>query len=350
MSASPRVFAIDEWPEEDERLWNIGLISTDILGGHAYAQTLRPVTLRNSARGYGRWISFLHDHEPEALDLDPADRVKPARIRLYLKALQESGNTNNTINARFWQLRSALRIMRPERRDFIWLNKPGGRYLAALLPPVIQPKRVVAIQDWHALADKLIAKARTCETFRQIELFRNGLLIKVFATRAPRLRSMASLRIGHNFLSQRGGAYRIAFKAEDMKGRKPLQYDLPPDLTPLIDRYLQLVRPILLAGKSHDWFWVNVYGDRLADIGIEGIIVRASRQHLGAAMRPHQFRKSLATSALIADPKTLASVAAVLGNSPYVTHRHYDLGGQYEAASKWTDVLEKEIRRREILC
>lgn len=276
-----------------------------------------------------------------ALLLDPGERVTPARVRRFLEALRGEANTNNTINARFWELRSALRIMHPDR-DFSWLNKPGGQSLSALLPTVMKPTRIIDIRELARWGQDLMDEGLKENADPRIEWFRNGLLVAILAGRAPRQRSLASLRLGHSIL-RRGDCYYVALGAEDTKGHKPLRYPLHKSLTPRIDHYLAVERPRLLNGRVHDWFWVNRNGDRLGEIGIEGIILRGAKARFGFAVRTQRFRHSLATTNMILDPTTPGIVAAVLGNSPFVVEHHYDLGGQIEAARRWHNTLDTYI-------
>ena len=189
-----QVLRLPDWPAPDRQLWLAGLEGGDILEGETYAAGLRPTTLRNSARGYGRWLGVLAHLDPPALLLPPADRVTPARMRLFLKALRREGNTNNTIKARCWEMRSALRVMLPGR-DYRWLNKPAGQSLEVLLPTRRKPIRLIGIAELTAWGHDLMQEGLAAQPGRRMESFRNGLLIAILADRAPRLRSLASLRL-----------------------------------------------------------------------------------------------------------------------------------------------------------
>ena len=56
--------------------------------------------------------------------------------------------------------------------------------------------------------------------------YRNGLLIAIFAARAPRVRSMASLRLGST-VTRNGKTYRLVFEKEDVKTSRSIEYDIP---------------------------------------------------------------------------------------------------------------------------
>jgi site-specific recombinase XerD len=332
-----QVLKLPDWPAPDRQLWLAGLQPGDILEGETYAAGLRPTTLRNSARGYGRWLGVLAHLDPPALLLPPADRVTPARMRLFLKALRRQGNTNNTIKARCWEMRSALRIMLPGR-DFHWLNKPAERSLEVLLPTVRKPIRLMSVAELTTWGHDLMRDGLAARPDRSTEEFRNGLLIAILADRAPRLRSLASLRLGRG-IQRHGFCYRLTFRIKDTKGHGFLEYDLHPTLTPKIEHYLAVERPRLLGGKDHDWFWVNRDGDRLDEVGITAVIWRGSQARFGFAFGTHRFRSALATAGIVASRATAAIVATVLGNAPAVTERYYVIGGQVEAARSLQDTL-----------
>ena len=332
-----QVLRVPDWPAPDRQLWLAGLEPGDILEGEAYAAGLRPTTLRNSARGYGRWLGVLAQVDPPALLLPPADRVSPARMRLFLKALRREGNTNNTIKARFWEMRSALRVMLPGR-DYRWLNKPAGQSLEVLLPTRRKPIRLIGLAELTAWAHDLMQDGLAAQPGRRTESFRNGLLVAILADRAPRLRSLASLRLGRG-IQRHGPCYRLTFRAQDTKGKRLLEYNLHPSLTPQVEHYLAVERPRLLSGQNHDWFWVNRNGGRLDEVGITGVICRGSQERFGFAFGTHRFRHALATGGIVTSRAATATVAKVLGNSAAIAERYYAIGGQVEAARSLHDTL-----------
>ncbi|MCW3476284.1 hypothetical protein [Limobrevibacterium gyesilva] len=223
----------EAWPEIDRRLWQAGLDPGDGLDGPAYAAGLKPITLRNAARGYGRWLAVLAalgELDPSA---DPAGRVTRQRAGAYLRALRVAGNSNNTIIARFMELRMALRVMRPEAdAAFAWLTAPGGRSLASRLPVDRRPIEAIdarVLAGWgRQLMDDAVSLA---DPRRRGMQFRNGLLIMLLALRAPRLRSIAALRLGRQVLCQGGGA-RIALEVAGVKNERRLEYGVPADALP----------------------------------------------------------------------------------------------------------------------
>jgi hypothetical protein len=351
MPTSPvthRVLRIPEWPEIDRELWEAGLAPRDQFDGPAYAARLRPTTIRNAACGHGRWLGVLAASGTLDPAVPPAARVTPARVRAYLAALQAAGNTNNSIVTRFFDLQAALRIMQPEE-DFSWLTSPGGTPLRALLPATprrIEPVDSAVLLAWgHDLMDDALLCRRPA---LRCTRYRNGLLIALLAALAPRLRSVAALRLERQVVAH-GAGYRLAFMAEDVKNRRRIEYPVPPDLVPRVDRYLTVERVELLAGRRHDWFWVNTAGERLDSRGMEGVIRRASKTRFGRAFGTHSFRHALATTAARAKSSNPGLAAAILAVSEAVVGGHYNLARQEEAAEAHIAHVEEERRRTRLL-
>src|SRR5690349_10118846 len=89
------VWPVNAWPEIDQRLWRAGLEASDALDP-VYAESLSPVTLANARKGYGRWLAILAGAGELDPAVSPAARVTRARTKLFLRALHNSGNSNNS--------------------------------------------------------------------------------------------------------------------------------------------------------------------------------------------------------------------------------------------------------------
>jgi hypothetical protein len=98
--------------------------------------------------------------------------------------------------------------------------------------------------------------------------------------------------------------------------KRPIEYRLPNELTPYIERYLNVERRELLNGRSHDAFWVNWIGQPLGEVGVEKRIRWHPEKNFGVAFGPNRFRHALGTAQAIASPANPAAGAAILGISP----------------------------------
>ncbi len=327
------------WPVIDRQLWERGLITGDLLDEPNYASKIRPATLKSIITGYRRWLVFLTENGLLDREIAPAARVTPANVRAYFACLRGS-QSNASVIQRMSELRQAMRIMHPEA-DFRWLTSPRGRSLASLLPIVPKPIRIIdskVLYEW-GLSMMQDAPQEDDPEHRRIK-YRNGLLIALFAARAPRVTSMASLRLGESVL-RNGSAYRLVFAHEDIKTGRHLEYDTPVGLTAAIGHYIAVVRAELITGQDHGWFWVNQYGEALSKGEISDMIQRKSKETFGQGFGPHRFRHALGTSTPLKDPAHPGVAAAVLGISGPMVEQHYNRATQADVAEKFGTSLDK---------
>ena len=89
-------------------------------------------------------------------------------------------------------------------------------------------------------------------------LVRNGLMIALLAARPIRIRNLRSIAIGENLI-RANARYYLVFQAHETKTRKPLEFEVPDELSSCIATYIATYRPILLgrrrppaqAGENH---------------------------------------------------------------------------------------------------
>ena len=343
----PMVIKPEAWPATDRALWQEGLVEEDDLVAPRYAATLSATTIRNAARGYGRFLAVLAG--AGALDpmLPPAQRTTPAAVQTFLNAMKTAGNSNNTICQRMWELRTALQIMVP-KIDWSWITAPDGNDIRALLPRRRNVKHAIHGTEMVRWAFDLVdSAARLNNPVRRAVRHRNGLLIGILATSAPRLRSVAALRLGLQVVRD-GASWRIILREEDIKTHRHHEYGLAPELVPVVDAWLDVHRPVLLRGGSHDWFWVGEKGHRLRERGIERIIRRSSQARFGRTFGPHDFRHSVATTSALCARKRPGLGAAVIGITPAVERDSYDRSRAIDIADGYHAALraEREAARR----
>lgn len=320
------------WPPHDRALWEAALAPSDPL------LDPRPVlatkTVAKTCQGYGRWLNFLA--RTGGLDPlgGPADRASPERVGAYLQHLRDLGNRDHTIVSRAAELETALRLMCPDQ-SWRWIRSPGGVPVRSMLPMrkrIIEVPEAYAVYAWgmQLMDGALVLPGRS----RRCVQLRDGLMIALFAARAPRLRSMAALRLGRN-LVRHGEAWRLVLHPEDVKTRRHIEYLLPASLTPWVDRYLGHERVELLQGATHDALWVNWGGEPLGYRGVEKRIRWRSQKRYGQAFGPHRFRHALATSAPIEDPGAPGLAAPILGISGRILALHYDLSANHTAGTRF---------------
>ncbi|HQT59667.1 MULTISPECIES: hypothetical protein [unclassified Acidiphilium] len=343
-----RVLRRYEWPAIDERLFIHGCTPADVFDEDERpgADWTEP-TLRKIIGAYGRWLGFLAETGKLDPDIHPADRVIAPRVRAYLALLREVGLSDFSIVGLFADLRTALRVMAPER-DFAWLTNPCGASLRSRLPMKRRDFEVpssLILYEWGV--DLMHGALDLRGDVRRRVQYRDGLLIAIFAARARRHRAMAGLHLGREVI-RHGDAYRVIIPPELIKGgarhKKCDEFSLPVALTAYVDRYLEIERQELLAGEAHDAFWVNWDGAPLGYRGIDKRIRWLSVKKFGFAFGPHRFRYSAATSAAI-DAASLPGLgAAMLNITGEVAERHYNRAKQVDAAEKYHATVAR-VRR-----
>ncbi|MGH2448337.1 MAG: tyrosine-type recombinase/integrase, partial [Chloroflexota bacterium] len=282
--------------------------------GRRYVARVAPTTLRNAARGYGRFLCCLAEAGLLDPDMRPEERVNPRTANMFVAAMKACDNSPATRVARLWELHSAMAILAPGS-DFSWLRSPGGLCLWSLVPET-EPRELPAgahdvIRWCRELLDTAAARSPGIE---RAVAYRNALIIGLLATRAPRLRSLALMRIGRQFLWE-SDRFRIVFRPEDTKSHKRLEYDLPEWLCPAMRQYLEAERPPLLAGRNEDHLWIGQAGGPLGQRGVEQVIRRAMKARFGKAFGPHAFRAIATTALAEGDPRNPGAAAALLGHS-----------------------------------
>ena len=343
-----RVLRRSEWPAIDDELFTRGCTPADVFDederpGADWAEP----TLKKVVGAYGRWLGFLAENGELDPAVHPAERVIAPRVRGYLARLREVGLSDYSIVGLFADLRTALRVMAPER-DFGWLTSPGGTSLRSRLPMKRRSFEVpssFALYEWGVELMHNALELRG-DVRRRVQ-YRDGLLIAIFAARARRHRAMAGLRLGHEVI-RHGDVYRVILPPDLVKGGKKRnkwdEFSLPVALTPYIERYLEVERRELLAGHAHDSFWVNWDGAPLGYRGIDKRIRWLSPKKFGFAFGPHRSRYSAATSAAIDAVQLPGIAAAMLNITGEVAERHYNRARQVDAAVKYHEAVARARR------
>jgi Phage integrase family len=253
---------------------------------------------------------------------------------------------------RIFHLRTALHIMAP-KVNFDWITRPDDVPLDAILQQ--EPRDDMFIPDAKLLFDwglgLMTDQPVPDDAAKRLEAcqdYRNGLIIALLACRAPRLGSLAQMRLGKN-LYKRNGEYWARLQSMIVKNRRELHYSLPETLTPYIDRYLSEIRPILLDPVATDAVWGNGDGGAYTYRSIQTMIFRQTQAETGTKFDedfgPHRFRHSFATALAEADPTNPGLAAVILGITEPVVNEHYRKARQADTARKLQANLREERER-----
>ena len=175
--------------------------------------------------------------------------------------------------------------------------------------------------------------------------FRDGLMIALLAARPLRRRNLAAIVIGTNLL-RTGNQFWLRFVAGETKNRRPIDVPLPVELTPFMERYLDVHRPALLDGSNAEHLWVSSKGRPMSIPTIYGRIMKLTRDEFGVGINPHLFRDCAATSVAVDDPDHVRISAALLGHcSLSTTQRYYDQSRMLAAGRRYQQQM-MSIRRQ----
>ena len=227
-----------------------------------------------------------------------------------------------------------------------WLGRLRAKARLAVRPTRDDRARLPPVDRLVDLALSLIHEARRSDK-RSLRLravaYRDGLMLMILLATGLRLGNFASLRVGHS-LVERSDGWWVAFNARETKHRRPIELPLPSELTPMIDEYLGVWRPVLLqrsgepkSGGSADTglLWLGRYGGAFGRKKVAKRIGEVTRRGLGCAMNPHLFRKLIPTELSIHDAAHVGIAQLLLGHASYdTTQRYYNLGRSIDAARR----------------
>jgi site-specific recombinase XerD len=333
----------NSWPDVDRELW---LAATRPGRRRRFTQR-RPAdrygseTLIKVRKGYSRWLGFrdgLGRLDPAA---DPASRVTPELVVAWVDDLKAHGNRDTTVIGRLSELWTALRILAPEQ-DFRWLTRVGGVPLREQLSTHPRSFEIHHPRRLYKWGMRLMREGAAGDgPLRSRRLVRDGLMIALLASRAPRLRSLASLRLKASVLRQ-DGRWVLDMGERDIKTRRPLAYQLPAGLSAWMDRYVDVERLELLAGRTEDALWIDREGKAMTPDHIASLVRRlAMKQFGGGGFGPHRFRHAIGTLGPIEDPEAPGASAAILGISARVHRLHYDRGARGATGPRFNATLRQ---------
>jgi integrase/recombinase XerD len=178
--------------------------------------------------------------------------------------------------------------------------------------------------------------------------YRDGFMIALLALCPLRLENLAAVVIGQHltFASERP---RLAFTADEMKGRRSLEFDVPTALHVKLAFYLTDIHPMLYRGPQLGApLWPSLHTDKpkMSEHGIYTRITQVTEKHLGHPISPHMFRDAAATFITELVPEHAMMAASVLQHANLdVTMRHYVHGQQHLAALKYHAAIDDMIAR-----
>lgn len=348
---TPLCLPLDHWPEGDRMAWENACRRGSLLDDYRAAASWAPLTQRAVALSYGRWLAWLGSEDLLDPALPPAMRITRERVITYVAELKACGLASSTIHMRVLHLSRMLDVVGPSSMPE-WLRRMLRKLKALIRPTRDDRARLVPAEVLLALGRRLIHQAETAPKLSprlRAVAFRDGLMILILCVCFLRVGNLAHLRLGSSLVN-RGGVWWVAFEPHETKNRRRIDLPVPPEFSALLDRFIEVWRPLLCrtakdicAGKSLDpvLLWRGRYGGVFTAKKIGKRISDITHRHLGHPMNPHLFRKMAPTELAIHDPEHVGLSQALLTHASYeTTQKSYNLGRAIDAARRVQTMLE----------
>jgi len=239
---------LEEWPKVDYEAWETANGDGDLLTGRSPATRWKPKTRLTARKAYGNWLRFLRDNG--RLESAPLIglRLNEENLRDYIATLRARASPN-TVLTQLGYLSAAIAVMDPTV-DRSLLKLALSRLTRGARPVRDKKSRLISPLVLLGLSQKLMAdwQSRPAHDPRLNAMdYRDGFMIAVLALCPLRLENLAAIRIGQH-LTFGSARPRFVFAAEEMKGRRSLEFDVPTVLHEDLAFYLSDIHPTLYRG------------------------------------------------------------------------------------------------------
>jgi integrase len=337
------------WPAKDREVWDAACMPVSILadtGGEI--SHLAPISRDKTAKGWGRFLSHLYWHEPTAIAEPAATRVTSARVRHYVRRLQELGNASATILCRLQELGDALSVLAPDG-DWRFLKRMSAFIRANHRPARPKHNRVLA-DEAAELGYRLMREAQQTNPVDAAVQYRDGLILLLLIHLPLRRKNFTNLTIGQS-LVRRDGHWFVTLTPIETKTHAYFEAELPPNVVPWLEAYLSCHRP-LLATRNGRWhkeagerLWLSAHGSPLTQIALYDRVTKQSLKQLGVAINPHQFRDIAASTIASHAPEYVHAAAPLLGHSSLrTTEKYYRIAKAQEGHKTYIKTIERKRR------
>jgi len=335
-----------QWPAADRLLWERTMASDDPFG-YAAGARLAKARQHNYLFAWRRFLGFLAIHEPEALDIAPAERLTIARVRAFVSHLAET-NAPRSVASGVHSLYLVAREMLPER-DWTWLKTVKTRLYRAApafapIGPVITSLRLLELGE--QLMDESKPTPGTAISIRDAIRYRDGFMIALLAFIPIRRKNLAALEIGRHLVRE-GDRWFVVIPREETKTRAPIEFRVPELLESYLDFYLEVVRPCLLRHPSCAALWVSSQGGAIVYGAIGQIFSRVATSRLGFHITLHDARDAAATTWAISAPDKIGVARDLLAHADLrTTTKYYNRARGIEASRAYRQVIAGMRRKQ----
>lgn len=338
-----------DWPEIDRRLFEQARRPGVLFKPGGPAADWRQTTLETVTHRYGTYLWWLCETERLQPESSPVSRVTAENIEAFIEAYRP-GHAPVSLLAVMHGTLEAVRVMHPGA-DFSALALAVRRVKAVAKPRPKLP-RMADLGPLIALAEAMIAYgAERVEEGHMLSAakVRDGACILLLVECPIRRANLEGLRVGHSLIHGNQG-YCVEFDADQMKTHAPFEAVLSPDLSAVLDYYIEVARPVLWARSNkvdEGWLWLGAGGLPMTGKSLSRRVRQLVDEHLGRAMSAHLFRDAAATTVALRDPAHIGIVADVLGHARQETsERYYNQARRIDAGRRYQEFLGRRPPRQ----
>ena len=160
-----------------------------------------------------------------------------------------------------------------------------------------------------------------------------------------RMSNLIAIRVGEELIRPGGrtGSYRLVIDPAETKNAEPIEFALPPELSDMIDFYLQQFHPLLTRPDNRYLFPARAGGHK-AQQTLSQQLQEKLLERLGFKMTPHQFRHLSAWLYLRRHPGNFVTVQKLLGHKNIKTTINFYAKLDTAMAAQHYDALIAEER------
>jgi len=337
-----RSLSVDEWPPADQKAFVEACRPSVRLRRGGAGAHLGAVSRKDIANRYGLYLDFLARHGHLDFDCSAAQSVTPANVEQYLAELRSRVRSVTVWNS-IYKLRRAAELIAPGV-DFAWLAEVE-KDMAAAMEPRNKNDRLVLAGRLVEAGLRLIGEADASSTTKVqwARGVRNGLMVVLLALHPLRIKNFATLRLGQS-IKRVEGVWWLSIGVRETKSHRLDERRVPDFVTPIVDRYVEVCRPILFGGRAPDAaFWVSsTRGRQFTAKNMGTLISRITRETVSVDVSPHLFRMAAASTAIILNGSRPDLSAGVLCHRDRrMTEEHYDRAGSLHAGDALSAIVSQ---------
>jgi integrase/recombinase XerD len=278
-------------------------------------------------------------------DLPFPDQVTPETLDEFIQSrLKEVRPT--TVESLLVGLLRGMQVLWP-RRDWSCIKDaitmlPDGR-------PDSRRRKQARVRHAAELLELGLRVCAEAEALRRGPLwravrFRTGTMIAFLAVRPIRSKNLVGMILGVHLIRREEG-WLLELCARETKNRESYAHPIPNRVGALLDRYVNVHRPILEAkgatGSVPAFVWLSYEGRPLTGKAAWDSITEHTAKAFGRPVHPHLFRSSAVTTWAIETPTTVLDARHVIGDRDVrVLETAYNMASSIDAGDRWHAVLE----------